>query len=159
MPQAFEMQLSAKDEIAPHAQDAVAPHAVLINLGTNDLCCGRADNSTHVDYYIASYVDFVEQLALRYNGGKKGGNDEQATPTFFLAAGPMSYTYAEPLKEIIRMIQQRGIIDHSQVLFMDLYTDEEMDGCQGHPSAEQHQHAYIQARQQIADVMGWSYHT
>ena len=153
MPRAYENTLSGNytqgnpwDVQASHA-----PDAVIINLGTNDLCCNREQNATHYSYFIASYIDFVEKIAGRYNQLNDGQHS-----TFFLASGPMRYNYAQAVKEVIQQIQQRGIIDN-QVSFLDLYTDTEMTGCLGHPNYQQHQEAYVKARQQIADVTGWTY--
>merc|ERR1712023_561592 len=56
------------------------PHAVVIHLGTNDLCCGH--NITH-DEFIGSYAGFVQRIAAARAAV------QTAPIPFVLGCGPM----------------------------------------------------------------------
>lgn len=60
--------------------DAFRPDAIVINLGTNDFCCGGAKNASFVQEYEDAYVRFVMEVMQSYavpSAGERKGKVEE----------------------------------------------------------------------------------
>lgn len=97
------------------------PDALVINLGTND-------GSTVTDpkyHYTETYSELVMQAAEHYGGGLH----------VFLACGPMSTRYCDPVRSVIKNVTARGVKAH----FLDqrnFLNGTFGPACCGHPSIE-----------------------
>lgn len=123
-------------------------HFQVINLGTNDLCCGRDANATHVLAYRSALADFTRYVAEKYANFTPPSERLQ----LFLAAGPMTDNYSPIVAETVTSLAREGMRAH----FLDLSLEEGWErGCEGHPSAESHRLMFDKALPQIRGVMKW----
>jgi hypothetical protein len=116
---------------------APAPSGVIINLGTND---ARAlNNATNLARWSAAMAAFVQRIAAAY----------APTPHFFLAWGPMSTAYLEPLLAASAELAARGL----PVSLLNMTLDKALD-C-GHPSAADHRLMALKVLPNISAALGW----
>ena len=117
------------------------PDVVVINLGTNDELQSRPNN---IEKYNATYLSLLQQASAEYGSGT----------IFFLACGPMSESYCDPVDWILdqasvlgiraKFLDQRGFLDgkHGK-------------SCCGHPSATVDRAMAEAGAAVIGNVTGW----
>ncbi len=90
----------------------------------------------------SSYVAFVAKLVADY-----------ATPTLpvFLAYGPITAAYEDPVKNIVANLTAAGVRAYA----LDLTLPHGMTGCFNHPSAADNVEIAAKAKPQVAAVLGW----
>jgi len=134
------------------------PHAILIHLGTNDLCCDQpVANATFEEAYVA----FATEL-----GRSKGGS--VAAPAFLLACGPMGnsegnkdhtgregYFPCSLVERVAAAVNASGWAAHVLDFSGLMDETENVGGCR-HPSERAHAMMAEKAAQTIRDVLGWS---
>jgi hypothetical protein len=170
----------------PWAENAQAkewkPDAIVINLGTNDLCCEREQDAQFVKEYERVYFEFILSVVERYrqggegeeeedkNGGGDGNNikakDLSSFPTLFLGVGPMSNNYEEPVRRIIERLQTHTQTQGLKVNYVDMMLweegadgikrEREMSGCQNHPDEEEHLLVAEKVGVVLKEAMGWA---
>jgi len=154
------------------------PDALIFNLGTNDFCCGRGENSTFVEAYAAAYYQFVSKVLEFYavpagtrakdlpirpsspKGPARAG-DEPAeaplgaapAPVVFLGVGPMSARYQGATRGVVERLTRRGV----RAILLDLMLDPTvlMGGCLGHPTGAVHAAVAEKAFPVVEATMGW----
>ena len=152
---------------------AFEPEALVVNLGTNDLCCpGRFDNATWVQGYEDAYLAFLVSVlegyssqpppaattgALRQEGGKrkeeKGGG---RLPVLFLGVGPMVDTYKPSVERVLARLKTQGPAG-LEAHYLDMMLEgEAMTGCNRHPSAAVQRRVADKAKAVVGRVMGWT---
>ena len=117
--------------------------ALVVNLGTND---GAAATSPDFDYE-GVYASVVQAAANKYAAG---GRPFHA----FLACGPMSETYCDPVHSVIANLTARGIKAHflDQRGFLD---GSHGPACCGHPGTEVDEAMATSAAAFMKSTLGW----
>lgn len=125
------------------------PQAVVINLGTNDWCCGHAGNATFAAQYAQTYIDFIQHVAAKYQ-------DTQAKAIqYFLAAGPMQ-TDADLVEATQFVITNLSSLGYTASFLNLTISNYNPIGCQWHPSAPVHSQMASQAQEVIWRAMNWT---
>ena len=94
----------------PYAAEAYVPDVIIINIGTNDCWAGNGSNGNvpyNAEDFKAAYIQFVKDLAARYEG-----HDIQ----FFLCSGMMESALAAPIASIVNTLSEEGFDVHAVVL-------------------------------------------
>lgn len=113
--------------------------AVVINLGTNDGLTGERE--ALIPDYNATYLSLVQAAAKAY------GPETQ----FFLACGPMSEAYCDPVQWVIDAAKANGI----KANFLDHRGFAHPSKCCGHPSADSHEQMAQRTVDTIKKAMNW----
>lgn len=162
----------ANDPESEWQAESWLPHAVLIHLGTNDLCCGNEKKLSHASFEQA-YVDFICQIVAARSGTK------QAPVHFFLACGPMGnskgnhdhtgrefYFPCSVIQRVAAAVNSMPAASssssalaaevHAHVLDFSGLMDEQacIGGC-SHPSERCHALMAEKAAQKMSEVLGW----
>jgi lysophospholipase L1-like esterase len=142
MPQYFLQTLGGESYSTDWTFSNFVPSAVVINLGTNDFCCGHDTGPAWEAGFSAAYVDFIANITTSYYGN--------AALPVFAAVGPMSDLYMNATLAAIATANAAG---HNVHLLNLLVTP--LDGCDGHPGRVGHYNMFAAGQPQIAAVMGW----
>ena len=147
------------------------PHAVLIHLGTNDLCCGNEAILSHAEFEQA-YIDFIRQIVAA-----RCGATQAPVQHFFLACGPMGnskgnrdhtgrefYFPCSVIERIAATINQlpspRSLPPEVEVRahvldFAGLMDEQACVGGCSHPSERCHTLMAEKAAERVGAVLGW----
>ena len=140
MPSIFSRSLATRNADNTWNWELWKPDALVVNLGTND--GGAAtDPAAH---YTETYSDLVMQAATHYGPNLN----------VFLACGPMSNQYCDPVMEVIKNVSARGVKAH----FLDqrnFLNGTFGPACCGHPSIEVDTAMATSGAAFIKTTLGW----
>ena len=140
MPHIFSRTLATHNVDGTWDWQSWTPDALVINLGTND--GGAAVDPKYS--FTAVYSELVMEAARHYGEGLH----------VFLACGPMSETYCEPVAAILKNVTGRGV----KASFLDqrgFLNGTFGAACCGHPSAEVDAAMAAAGADAIGRVLGW----
>ena len=116
------------------------PDALVVNLGTND---GAA---AALPEYTATYLELLRNASHEYG----------AHLAVFLACGPMSDAYCDPVRAVVAAARADNIVDAHFLDQRPFLNGSFGEPCCGHPSAEVDAAMASDAAAFIAETLGWA---
>jgi hypothetical protein len=119
--------------------------AVIINLGTNDYGHNHDTGKAWETNFTNTYIDFMKNLTIWH---------QYPSLPIFCASGPLTQKPLPAIQSAIDQFNAMGGNAH----FLDQNISkigEVVDGCNGHPSGENHYAMFNMAQPVIASVMNW----
>lgn len=116
------------------------PHGLLVNLGTNDYCCGHVPTT-------AQYVDEMMALVRAVHNNYYRSNP----PHIFIGCGPMTSVYCSDAQAAVNAAKNAGFSRVSFINFDGIATR----GCINHPDFRDDVTMANRALPSVRSALGW----